>query len=271
MPTFECDGVQLFYKESGTGAPLLLIHGAGSDADIWGETFEQLAASHRVIAYDRRGFRHSTNPPVKDYHRHGEDAAALLRGLGAVPATVVGWSGGGLTALDLAVNHPEAISSLILVEPPLHAKRHLTRQMAFAFIKVQVLRRTRGTRPAARSFLRWASSYTTGGSAFARMPATLQEAMLATADATMGDLDGGTGEHISMAQVAAIPCPVTCLLGTLSAPAIANATHRIIKALPGAKLVLVEGAGHALPYDQPQAFVDAVLAAAVPSGAGSQA
>jgi pimeloyl-ACP methyl ester carboxylesterase len=262
MATIALDGVELFYKEQGAGAPILLIHGAGSHADIWGESFEKLSESHRVIAYDRRGFRLSTNPAVKDYHQHGEDAAELLQKLEAAPATVVGWSGGGLTALDLVVNHPQLVASLVLVEPPFHAKRHMTRQMLTTFIKVQVMRRLRGPRPATRTFLRWASSYTTGGCAFDRMPPEMREGMLATAEATMGDLDGGTGEQITMQRVAAISCPVTCLLGTLTAPAIANATRRIVSALPSARLIEIEGAGHAVPYDQPKAFVEAVLEAA---------
>ena len=256
------DPAGLFYKEQGSGSPILLIHGAGGDADIWRGTFDHLARTHRVIAYDRRGFRRSIDTPVKDYHRHGEDAAALLNQLHANPATVVGWSGGGLTALDLVVHHPDLVSSLVLVEPPLHARTHMTLQMAMAFFRVQLARRFRNDRAAVETFFRWATSYTTGGSAFERMPSEMQNAMLATAPATLGDLDGGTGEYLSMEQIASIACPATCVLGTLTAPAIANATHRIMKVLPNARLVQIEGASHAVHFDQPQKFVEAVLAAA---------
>jgi pimeloyl-ACP methyl ester carboxylesterase len=262
MATVAVDGTELFYKEEGKGPPILLIHGAGGYADIWGGTFAELARGHRVIAYDRRGFRRSTSAPVKDYHRHGEDAAVLLRMLNAVPATVVGWSGGGLTALDLVVHHRGLVSSLVLVEPPLHAKKHMTLQMARAFFTVQLWRRLRGDRVAAGTFFRWATSYTTGGSAFERMPGEMQSAMLETAEATMGDLDGGTGEYLTMQQIASIACPVTCLLGTLTVPAIAAATRRIVRALPRARLVEIQSAGHAIHFDQPHAFVQAVLAAA---------
>ncbi|GAC1442783.1 MAG: alpha/beta hydrolase [Mycobacteriales bacterium] len=268
MATIQVDGVDIFYKEQGHGSPLLLIHGAGGDAEIWGETFTSLAVAHRVIAYDRRGFRRSIAPAVTDYHRHGEDAAVLLGALNAAPATVVGWSGGGLTALDLVVHHPELVAALVLVEPPLHAKKHLTVQMATAFIKVQLLRRLRGERAAAETFFRFATSHTTGGCTFERMPTETREAMLDTATATMGDLDAGTGEYLTMAQIAAISCPVTCLLGDLTAPAIANATRRIVASLPNAKLVEISSAGHAMHFDQPQAFVDAVFVASaqVPDG-----
>ncbi len=269
MARVSIDGVELYYKETGQGPAILLIHGSGGNADSWGGAFEQLSQGHRVVAYDRRGFRNSRQPASSDYHQHGEDAAALLVKLDAVPATVVGWSGGGIAALDLAIHHPGLISSLVLVEPPLHAKTHMTMQMARAFIKVQILRRIRGPRAATRSFLRWASSYTTGGCAFDRMPPEVQQAMLDTADATMGDLDAGTGEHISLQKITTLPFPITCLLGELSAPALANATRRIIAANPAVRLVEISGAGHAIPFDRPREFTNAVLeAAAAPKGSG---
>ena len=137
----------------------------------------------------------------------------------------------------------------------------MTIQMAFAFAKVQLLRRLRGSRAAVTAFLRWATSYTSGGCAFEAMPAEMRGAMLDTADATLGDLDAGTLEHVSMRQVAALRPRVTCLLGDLTPPAIANATHRIVKALPAARLVTIEGAGHAIPFDRPREFARAVLAA----------
>jgi pimeloyl-ACP methyl ester carboxylesterase len=269
MPHVSVNGANLYYKEVGQGPAILLIHGSGANADLWGRTFEDLAQGHRVIAYDRRGFHHSQHPPVRDYHQHGEDAASMLVKLTASPATVVGWSGGGITALDLAINHPDLISSLVLIEPPLHAKAHMTMQMARAFIKTQMLRRLASPQAATRTFLRWASSYTTGGCAFDRMPPEMQQAMLDTAEATLGDLDAGTGEHISLDQVAAIPVPIFCLQGELSPSAFANATRRLIAAHPGARLTVFPGAGHALSFDRPVEFVRAVLeAAAARQGVG---
>src|SRR5512140_2896875 len=163
MPNVAVDGVHLHYEARGTGTPLLLIHGAAGFADIWGPCVNDLARHHRVISYDRRGYAESRHPPVADYHRHGEDAAELLGQLQAVPAAVVGWSGGGLTALDLVIHHPDLVRTLVLIEPPLHAKRHMTFQMFRAFAAVQMLRRFRTERDAAARFLRWATSYTTGG------------------------------------------------------------------------------------------------------------
>lgn len=162
MASVRIDDVDLHYREHGAGSPLLLIHGNGGGADVWGDTVGALATDFRVITYDRRGFGRSTHPPIRDWRRHGCDAAGLVRALHAVPATVLGWSGGGITALDLAVAEPGLVSALVLAEPPLHAKRHLTARMAATMIRAQLLRRTRGEQAAVEHFYRWASRYTSG-------------------------------------------------------------------------------------------------------------
>jgi pimeloyl-ACP methyl ester carboxylesterase len=272
MTTMRIDGVDLHYTEAGEGQPLLLIHGNGGGTGVWGGTVDELAKDWRVIAYDRRGFGASAHSPVREWHRHASDAADLLRGLARGPATVVGWSGGGIVALELAVSEPELVSALVLAEPPLHAKRHLTARMARTMIGAQVLRRTAGEEAAAVRFYRWASRRTTGGCAFDDFPAPVQALMRTTAAATLAELDAGTGEHLTAAAIGSIRCPVICLVGGLSDPAFPAATRRLTAMLPQATVIAIPGAGHALHFNRPQEFAAAVRSAlTTPSreGAGS--
>jgi pimeloyl-ACP methyl ester carboxylesterase len=261
MATTTIEGVDLHFEETGTGAPVLLVHGNGGGSVVWGGTVDALAQDSRVIAYDRRGFGRSEHPPISDWSRHAADAAALLRRLGAAPATVVGWSGGGIVALELAVTEPDLVAALVLVEPPLHAKRHLTARMAWAMVGTQVLRRAAGDEPAAVRFYHWASRRTTGGNAFDDFPAVVQEAMRASAPATLAELDAGTGEHLTATAIGGIRCPVTCLLGDLSDPALVAATRRLVPMLPQAVVVPIPGAGHAVHFDRPVEFAAAVRSA----------
>src|SRR5712691_10242050 len=69
---------------------LLLIHGTQPDADAWGQLPDLLAARHRVITYDRRGFSRSRHAPIKDYllggaRRAGVGAGASRAGVGVGP------------------------------------------------------------------------------------------------------------------------------------------------------------------------------------------
>src|SRR5687768_9901156 len=119
---------ELYYRELGTGSPLLLIHGTGGSADVFDETLPLFAERHRVIVYDRRGYSRSGSQaaPIQGYlMSQAEDAAALLQQLQAAPATVVGWSMGGIIGLCLALAHPRLVSRLVMWEPPLHATKHM--------------------------------------------------------------------------------------------------------------------------------------------------
>ena len=127
MATIVVNGAVLYCEERGNGPPLLLVHGTGAYADLWSPVLDGLARTHRVIAYDRRGFARSSGAPRGRLRDHTRDAAELLEALGAVPATVVGWSGGGVVALDLAVSYPSHVASLVLAEPAVHLLTHPTR------------------------------------------------------------------------------------------------------------------------------------------------
>lgn len=105
----------------GTGRPLLLVHGAGEDADMLAVQARSLAAAgYRVIAYDRRGTGRSgrRNWPGDGADQHADDAAGLLRALGIDRATVLGVSSGGIVALALAARHPERVGHVVAWEPP---------------------------------------------------------------------------------------------------------------------------------------------------------
>jgi pimeloyl-ACP methyl ester carboxylesterase len=97
---------ELPFTEHGIGDPVLLIPGTGFPASAW-DRFEQLlAADHRVISYERRGFTGAAPQPAENIGAHAEDAVSILRRANAIPADVIGWSGGGLVALALASNTP---------------------------------------------------------------------------------------------------------------------------------------------------------------------
>jgi pimeloyl-ACP methyl ester carboxylesterase len=73
--------IGLYREERGSGDPILLIHGNGANTRIWGGSVDDLAATHRVIAYDRRGFGCSPGPLARSMRDHVVDAASLLRSL----------------------------------------------------------------------------------------------------------------------------------------------------------------------------------------------
>ncbi len=184
------NGAVLHYEERGSGPPLLLVHGTGAYADIWSPVLDGLARAYRVIAYDRRGFARSSPAPHGGLAEHARDAAALLKALGASPATVVGWSGGGVFALDLAASFPDCVAALILAEPAVHLTTHPTRGALAMAVRSGFHRYVRrDPASAALEMYRWASGYKTGGNAFDALPEAWRAQMLANAPTTLREMD----------------------------------------------------------------------------------
>jgi pimeloyl-ACP methyl ester carboxylesterase len=113
--------VTLAFRSAGEGRPVLLIHGGAEDADMLTPQAEAIAAGgRRAIWYDRRGTGASTRHdwPGSGADQHADDAARLLKDVEAAPATVVGFSSGGLVALELAARHTDLVDRVVAWEPP---------------------------------------------------------------------------------------------------------------------------------------------------------
>jgi pimeloyl-ACP methyl ester carboxylesterase len=110
----------LEYEVSGSGDPVLLIHGSGVAATFAPTMKEPSLAGYRLIRYHRRGYAGSARAPVPFTVRdQAADARALLKTLGAARAHIVGHSYGASIALQLALDAPEVVRSLVVMEPPI--------------------------------------------------------------------------------------------------------------------------------------------------------
>src|SRR4051794_31994714 len=119
--TVEVDGTALAYRETGSGEPVVLVHGTASDLRMWEGQRPALGVDRRAIAYSRRyAWPNEDIAPGLDDQMppHVADLLGLLHALDAAPAHVVGHSWGGFVALLAAIREPQAIRSLVLCEPP---------------------------------------------------------------------------------------------------------------------------------------------------------
>ena len=116
------NGTRLHYLTCGEGEPLLLVHGRGGAGALFAPILAALAAHRRVIALDLPGWGLSEKPPFTGHT--AEDALAIWRGgvLGLLDALsldrvdLLGHSMGGFTALSVALEHPERVRRLVLVD-----------------------------------------------------------------------------------------------------------------------------------------------------------
>ena len=115
----EVDGVRLHYVEQGAGPVVVLLHGNAvtlGDMEASGLVYK-LAAEHRVIAFDRPGFGHSSRPRDRIWtpSAQADLLFAALQQLGVDSAFVVGHSMGTMVATALALNHPQYVRGLALL------------------------------------------------------------------------------------------------------------------------------------------------------------
>jgi N-formylmaleamate deformylase len=116
------NGVELHYTRAGSGEkpPLLLLHGLTDYGRYWSRTARALEDQFDVIMPDQRGHGLSSRPEQGySAEEMAEDAAAFIGALGIAPVTVLGHSMGGAVALTLAAEHPDHLSRLLLLDPPL--------------------------------------------------------------------------------------------------------------------------------------------------------
>jgi non-heme chloroperoxidase len=254
----DVDGCVLRVGITGDGPTVLLIHGTA--AALWGEVIERLALDHRVVEYDRRSFGGSVAEPLADTRRHTRDAAVLLERLASGPAVVVGWSMGGVIALDLVCCRPELVSGVVVIEAPLFAKRRPRPDQVAGVIRAKLAAARGDSRAGATHFLNWAlQRQGQKVSDLHRLPDPLREVVLANAAAIVREIDAGTGEaELTPSVLRGVNCPVRWLHGDSSAASFRTAARRAVRLLPNMTVVPVAGAGHMVQLDRPDAVVTAV-------------
>ena len=115
MPHIAHDGIETFYAEHGTGAPLVLIHGAEADHSMFDRLVPLLSPRWRCLAYDQRDSGRTQNGASEyQIEQLGDDVAGFIAALGLPRAHVFGTSLGSVIAQQLAVRHPERVESLVL-------------------------------------------------------------------------------------------------------------------------------------------------------------
>lgn len=117
--------MELHYQRSGNGTPLLILHGLFGTWDNWRGQIKLLAQHFDVIAVDLRNHGASPHSEAHDYSLMAADVVELMTHLQIESAHILGHSMGGKVAMQLALEHPQRVQRLIIVDiAPVEYERH---------------------------------------------------------------------------------------------------------------------------------------------------
>lgn len=256
MDTTKLNGIDLQYEITGSGDPVLLIsNGPYVDCFLPFVTQEPLAGRYRLIRYRQRGIAAAARDPAPvSFEQHAADAAALLRHLGIRTAHVAGHSTGAVVALQLAVDHPDAVRTLVLMEPPL-----MSVPSAAAFFEKAgpaLAAYGSGDREGAMvAFLTLVSGLdwdTCRAQVDKHIPGASAQA-LKNADNVFGSYLPALGAcQLGPKQAAAISQPVLSVLGTQTERLFVDNHAQLHAWFPQLEDCVIEGVGHLLHMQQPE-------------------
>ncbi|MEV6807442.1 alpha/beta fold hydrolase [Streptomyces sp. NPDC051132] len=257
LPT--ADG-RLAYREAGSGTPLVLLHGGFVDHRMWQEQIRAFAPSHRVIAWDTRG--HGASDNATGPFRQVDDLAALLRGLDAAPAVLVGLSMGGGIAVDCALEYPGLVRAVVVSGSG-------TSEAAFAHPWVLEILAAQNGCLAAGDLEGWADAFALWAVGPYREPADTDPELLRRIRRmgldTLGKHTPGEPDHRvpvtrTWERVPDIKVPLIAINGALESPDHQALAARLTDLVPGGRTVTVPGAAHYPNMENPAGF-NAELAA----------
>ncbi len=249
MPKIRVRDIEMHYEETGQGTPLLLIHGLGSSARDWERQIPYFSKNYRVITYDVRGHG-QTDKPAGPYGipLFAQDTAEFMKILNIESAHVVGISMGGMIALQLAVNAPERIRSLVVVNTGAELIVRSFREFLMVLQRKLIVRllgmQKMGEILSGRLFpdpeheeLRkifvehWAEND----------PRAYRDSMQALLGWSVTD------------KLGFIPCP-TLIVSADNDYTPVEVKEAIVAKMPNAKLVVIPNSHHAVPVERPEEF-----------------
>jgi pimeloyl-ACP methyl ester carboxylesterase len=254
----EVGDINIDYRISGTGYPLVMIMGYSGTMDMWDPNVLRILASrYKVVTFDNRGMG-GTDAGDRRFtmEQFADDTAGLMDALGIQKAHVLGWSMGTNIAQELALRHPEKVNKLIL-----YAADCGTDVVPIAPDVLEKLRDTSGT-PRERGkrlvFLLFSMNWLKNNVAYVKklFSRPMKSASPENIKRQYSAMENWKGSCDRLDQ---INCPTLLITGTEDVLTPPENSPMMAKKIPGAKLVTFENGGHGIMYQYPDRFSRAVI------------
>ncbi|MBM3801164.1 MAG: alpha/beta fold hydrolase [Acidimicrobiia bacterium] len=247
------NGVRLHYDESGAGLPVVCLHGLGLNGGVWRNQTPVLAHRFRTIVYDLRGMGRSEAPgrrgTVHPISLHVDDLGGLFDALGIDRAILVAHAYGAFVTMQFAATYPQRVRAMVVV--------NTSAMMGEPGISQALFRAATAELDGMAPLLDVAMSRWFVKSFHHERPDVIQfyrEMLAATPPLGYAASARAIGNMDLRPLLPKINCPTLVVAGAndWSTPPAGHAL--IADTIPNGKLVVVEGASHTVPEEQPDEF-----------------
>ena len=255
MPAARVHDIQMNYEVNGEGFPLVMIMGLGGSLDWWEPGMIQvLSRNFKTITFDNRGAGR-TEVSDKEYtiKLFADDTAGLMDALGIPRAHVLGISMGGMIAQELALNYPEKVEKLVLCSTECGGERTVPPSEG----TLNLLMRSGGA-PSAEEAAKMVVPLCFTDEFVVRNPGIigsfLERVLRApTSSEVFLRQTGAIMSFSTFDRLPGIKAPTLVLAGKRDILIPAENGSILAKAIPGARLVILENSAHALTEDAEEA------------------
>ena len=244
----------LYFEESGSGQPVVLLEGGNLPLGMWDEQVPALAKRFRVVRYDVRGFGRSG--PYAGPYEAQDDLRTLLDSLGIRRAHLVGLSLGGRIAIDFALRSPDRVGSLVLAAPGLSGFPWSPPDSAWMQTIVEA-HEARDSLGMVEAWLRGA--YMRVAMERPELRERVRRLAMRNASAFMQPDSERVVTPPAIAQLESLRPPTLLLLGTRDHPDIGRIADTLAARVPNLRRQVFEGSGHLLNLVRADEFNRAVL------------
>jgi pimeloyl-ACP methyl ester carboxylesterase len=250
MPLAKVGEIDLCYKVSGEGQPLVLIIGFASAQNLWYSQVRVFSKQYRVVTFDNRGFGKSDKPagPYTTKMLAG-DTIGLMDRLGIKKAHIVAGSMGGMIAQEMAIDYPQRVDRLVLFCTT--AGGQPWRDALFGMIEASDVHWNRSkpdlTGTNLQKFMVAMASRSSNGRLYQLliMPLVRLQAKLGRVKVPVGQLEAMLS-HNALERLDRIQAPTLVLTGSEDKLMPPHSSDVLASRIKGAKLVVIEGGGHTL-------------------------
>jgi pimeloyl-ACP methyl ester carboxylesterase len=259
--------IDIAYKMLGKGDPILLFNGASDGMDAWDPSLLRiLSSNHTVIAFDSRGIGNTTaGSKPYTYQQLVNDSAGLLDALQIPKADVLGYSLGSYIAEQLAIMYPDKVNSLVLVGSSCGGKDHTPKPPEFLKLQSEIVNKSLNNVSISQEEMKGLVSASLGSGWIRLHPEslenipTLQQAKPGLSPESMNN-QNNVGKHWennpnwsgACDELAKTARPTLVITGTDDNNYQPHVNSlKIVEKIPGAWLVQIKDAGHAVMDQYP--------------------